>query len=488
MAATRLGAGLLLSGLALTTSAQAGGLYFSDRGVRPLGRGGAFVAGADDGGAITYNPAGLAFAGNQLLVDFSWLSYSSVYQRKAELVQVDPNTGEPTGQRFVRTFQPVEGTTPILPIPTIVYANSFGVEHANFAIGVWAPYSAITSYPERVGGEPAPQRYSLISLDGSALAIPGVYASYRPSEQLALGAGIEALAGYFQTSVVFSACVPDRFICAPEQPEYDAFSQLRVGPIVAPSAVIGAIAIPDEIVRLGASVHLPFWIRSPATVAVRLPSAAVFDEASQEGQDARVSFDLPWTARVGIELRPIDRLRVEAGFAYEAWSMHDSIRVEPESIVLRDVQAFPPEYAVAPIEIQRGFQDSWSVRLGAELGFELGGYQLAARAGLMHEKSAIPKEFLSATTIDLDKTTVSLGGSLHVGSWRFDGVVARVLGSPMRVGVDEQRVEAVNPVRANPPPEPHYINAGNYEANATVLGVGLVYQFDHDAPEDVSEP
>ena len=38
--------------------AHAGGLYYADRGVRPLGRAGAFVAGADDPGAITYNPAG----------------------------------------------------------------------------------------------------------------------------------------------------------------------------------------------------------------------------------------------------------------------------------------------------------------------------------------------------------------------------------------------------------------------------------------------
>ena len=43
--------------------ARAGGLYLADRGVRPLGRGGAFIAGADDLGAIAYNPAGLYDAG-----------------------------------------------------------------------------------------------------------------------------------------------------------------------------------------------------------------------------------------------------------------------------------------------------------------------------------------------------------------------------------------------------------------------------------------
>lgn len=468
----------ILALLALAAPAQAGGLYFSDRGVRPLGRAGAFVAGADDAGSIAYNPAGLAFAGNSFLIDASWLQYSSLYQRKALLEQVDPNTGQPTGQTFEQTFAPVEGSTPVLPIPTIVYTDSLGQRDMNFAVGVWAPYSAITSYPETVRGQPAPQRYSLLTLNGSALAIPGVYGSWKPDEQIALGAGIEMLTGYFQTEVVFSACVPDRFICAPEQPEYDAYSQLRVGPIFAPSGVLGAIFVPSEIVRLGASFHLPFWISSPATVSVRLPSAAVFDNASQDGDEAGVDFQLPYTLRFGVELRPTENVRFETGFAYEGWSMHDTIDVEPENIVLRNVEAFPASYSVAPLSIQRGFENSWSARVGGEIGFEVGSYLIDLRAGVMYEKSAIPPAYLNASTIDLDKTTFALGGSLHIGKWRFDGVVARVLGTPVDVGLTEQRVPAVNPVQANPPARPHYINAGHYEANATVLGVGLVYQFD----------
>ena len=52
----------LLAAIAFSTDAFAAGLYYSERGVSPLGRGGAFVAGADDLGAIAYNPAGLADA------------------------------------------------------------------------------------------------------------------------------------------------------------------------------------------------------------------------------------------------------------------------------------------------------------------------------------------------------------------------------------------------------------------------------------------
>ena len=490
--------GAILALATLAPSAHGAGLYFGDRGVRPLGRGGAFVAGADDGGAIAYNPAGLAFAGHAYLGDFAWMNYTSTYQRKQLVRQVDPNTGQPTGQTWTFTFPEVEGRTPILPIPTAVYSNSLGVENANFAFGLHAPYAAITSFPEKVSGQPAPQRYSLITLDGSALAVLGVYASYRASEQFAFGAGVEALTGYFQTSVYFSACVPERFICAPEQPEYDAYGQLRVGPIVAPTGIIGGIFTPSEMLRVGASFHLPVWINSPGTQKVRLPGASVFEGARVSGDAVNVEFNLPWVLRVGVEVRPTDGLAIEGGVAYEAWSMHDKITVSSEDIALENVAGFPPVYKIPPLSIERGFRDTYSGRVGGEYKFPVSSYALGLRAGAMYERSAIPKEYLSATTIDLDKVTLSVGGSLYLGRWRFDGVIARVIGTPVEVSVDEQRVKQLNPVMANPAANPNYVNAGKYSASANVLGVGLVYQFDSPAkpptapapppPGDADEP
>src|SRR5580698_10781574 len=90
--------------------ARAAGLYFSDRGVRPLGRGGAFVAGADDLGAIWYNPAGIVDAPSSFLLDASWLNYSSDYTRQAL-------TTSSTGTTFVQSFPTVAGSTPVLPVP-----------------------------------------------------------------------------------------------------------------------------------------------------------------------------------------------------------------------------------------------------------------------------------------------------------------------------------------------------------------------------------
>src|SRR5689334_17331073 len=118
-----LGAALvaLVTCAALPGAAEAAGLFVADRGVRPLGRGGAFVAGADDLGALVYNPAGLFDAGEQLLIDAAWVNYSSDYKRQAIVRQTDPNTGELVAEYPV-TFKEVEGTTPFLPIPTLAFS------------------------------------------------------------------------------------------------------------------------------------------------------------------------------------------------------------------------------------------------------------------------------------------------------------------------------------------------------------------------------
>src|SRR5580698_5485467 len=99
---------VLLFVTAATGSARAAGLYFSDRGVRPMGRAGAFVAGADDLGAIWYNPAGLADAGTSFLFDMSWLDFSVTYTRELQVVDAFG-----AYQRF--TSPAVTGSTPILP-------------------------------------------------------------------------------------------------------------------------------------------------------------------------------------------------------------------------------------------------------------------------------------------------------------------------------------------------------------------------------------
>jgi long-chain fatty acid transport protein len=477
------GVRLALLALLVPSPADAAGLYFADRGVRPLGRGGAFIAGADDLGAIAYNPAGIYEAGSQLLVDASWLHFTSDYTRRSLVRQVDPGTGQPTGAEFVQTYPEVHGSSPILPIPTI--AVSFQ-PHRQWvvALGAWAPYSAIASYPEQVAGQAAPQRYSLITLDGSALAFIGAGAAFAPSDEWRLGAAVGVLAGSFKSTLVFSGCVPDRFLCAPEQPSWDVLSELTVGPIIAPVGEIGAIWIPHPQWRVGLSAQSPVYVRAPGTVHTRLPAAPVFARAKQVGEEVDVSFDLPWNIRLGVETRVVDDLRVELGFGYERWGMHDEILVDPDGVALEDVTGFPQRYELPDVPFPRNFQDSVSARIGAEYSMQLGDYELDGRAGVAYETSAIPEQYLSVLTMDAPKVTGSVGLGLHIGQWRFDLAYAHVFGFDATVEPEEARVTQVTPLVARPSERPNYINGGEYQARADVFGVGLAYTFEA-APRSV---
>ena len=78
------------------------------------------------------------------------------------------SAGEPVSS-YLQTFDTVSGSTPVLPIPTLAASIRLTPELA-LGFGVWAPYAALSSYPERVNGAPAPQRYALFTLEGSALA------------------------------------------------------------------------------------------------------------------------------------------------------------------------------------------------------------------------------------------------------------------------------------------------------------------------------
>lgn len=473
------GVAALTMATAVAGPARGSGLYFSERGVRPLARGGAFIAGADDLGAIWHNPAGIYDAGSQILVDASWLHFTADYTRKSIVEQTDPNTGQVVA-RFEQSHSTVEGVAPVMPIPTLAFSYQLHRQWV-LAFGLEAPYAAITSFPDKVNGQPAPQRHALINLDGSLLSMAGLWAAYAPTDEWRIGAGVEVLFGRFVSTQVLSGCSPDRFLCAPEAPEWDILSQVTAGPIFAPSANVGAKWLFHPKWRAGMTVQLPFWVRAPAELHVRLPSTPMFERAYLEGSDADISFELPWSIRLGLEWEPIEQLRMELAGVFEGWSIHDEITIDPDGQAMRDVVGFPDPFYVPAVTIPRHFRDTGAVRLGAEYRFPLFGVEWEPRLGVGFESSAIPTEYLAATTVDVPKVTLGMGLGLHVGAWRFDVAYAHLFGVDVEVDPDEAAVPIQTPMAANNP-DPHTINGGLYSARANVLGAGLRYEFDVDPP------
>jgi long-chain fatty acid transport protein len=449
--------------------AEAAGLYFSDRGVRPMGRAGAYVAGADDLGAIWYNPAGLADAGRMALVDFAWLRFSVEYTR--ELMVFDSD-----GAIRKMTSPTVTGSSPVLPIPTMAISTKLG-DKWTIAGGVLAPYVALASYADTVNGKPSPARYTMGSFDGTAMAIPGAWVAYAPSPELRLGLGASALVGVFQTTVTFSASPQDRILGAPEQPDFDAQAQLKVGPIVAPSMNAGVIWVPHKVIRFGVSGQLPSEVSSDATLKVRLPGSAIFDGAAQNGTDAHVRFSFPGIVRAGVEVRPTDDFRIEAAYVRELWSSHDAVHVTPRGISLDGVAGMPPQVKLPPISMPRGFTDAHSFRAGGEHRFHMWDRPFDIRFGASYETSAVPPAYLSLSSLDFDKVTISIGGSIHVGDrWRLDAVYAHLFASSVYVAPEIAKIPRVNPLKGNSPYE-EPVNGGQYSASADLIGVGAAYTF-----------
>lgn len=444
------------------------------------------MAGADDLGAIYYNPAGIYDAKSQFLFDAAFLNFDTEYTRRQRIEQTDPNTGEVVGS-FIQNFDTVEGASQPIPIPTL--AGSYQVaEQWVVALGAYAPYASITDFPETLTtGEPSPSRYSLITLEGSALVVAGAYVAYAPNDQWRLGLGLQALVGNFVATQVFGACVPDRFLCAPEQPEYDALAQLEVGPIFAPSGNIGVTYIPHAQWRLGAAFQAPFAVRAPANMRVRLPSATIFERSSVDGTKADVNFDLPWAVRLGVEFSPLPDLHIEVAGAVEGWSMHDSIVITPDGVGIRNLPGFPNPYRIPVQEIPRNFQETYSVRLGGEYTYrvddEMG---VVFRGGASYESSAIPPEYLSVLTIDTDKVTLGAGLGLEYGPWRFDAVFAHIFGRDVDLDPDDARIPLLQPLAANQP-EPYNINGGTYSARANVVGIGLKVNYEQLLGGDENE-
>lgn len=445
---------------------RAAGLYLSDRGVRPLGRGGAFVAGADDLSSIWYNPAGLADAGTSFLLDASYLHFASTFTR--QVVTSDMNGGQAT-----ETLPAASGSAPFLPIPTLAFSYAFGSRKQwTAAAGAFAPYAALSSYPET-----AASRYSVVSLAGSVLVDTGLWLAYKPIDQIRIGIGAMALVGTFATSVVMNANPRNRLLGAPEDPNYDAFSQLNVGPIFAPTGNAGITVVPERHVRLAVSAQLPTHIDAPATIQVRLPNAVEFDHATVNGDAGHVSFNLPAVLRAGVEVRPVDRLRVELAYVHELWSNHTELDVVPSNMSISGITGFPNAFKVGAIVIPRHFQDSNSLRLGGEYALPVGDYVLDLRAGVNAESSAVPSAYESPLTIDMNKLTTSVGAGLHVAPhWRFDLVYAHIFTATETSAPSTAAVPAINPVQGNPTTSLP-INGGTYVVEADVVGLGVNYVF-----------
>jgi long-chain fatty acid transport protein len=440
---------------AAASTAAAGGMTLHTRGVRATARGGAFVGGADDLGALWFNPAGLAaLAGGasstSVLVDAAFVSQSATYHR------VDSG-GNDAGA--------VDNQAPGLPIPSVAAAFDVG-DDGVLAIGVYAPYAGLMKFDED-----GPQRYSLVDLSGTLIATMAVGIGWRIGESVRLGATLQNWVSSLDQTMVVSGC-PGETICAPEDPEMDALVQTQSMDLFNPSGSIGLQVDAGGRVRVGASFQAPIKIKGGATLTTRLPSSGFYDGATVVGDDATVEYWLPAVGRVGVELRLGARWRLELAGNVELWSMHEEMRITPRNMRIEDAPGVG-SYELGPMAVPRHYDNTYAASIGVE-GQPAAGTPLRVLAGYTYETAAAPDAYLSVLTFDGAKHLVTGGLGYQVGRYTLDAVIGYAAVEDRDVGPDEGRSPQLSPVRdPSDPPLATHVNWGRYQTSWLVAGLGV---------------
>lgn len=442
--ARRVLATALVAVAAASSVAWAGGMSLPARGVRTLARGGAFVAGADDADALWQNPAGLAHgAGDRkrtLLFDVAY-----VYQT------VDHTRLDPAGA----PLQTVRNQQPGQPAPALAASLGIG-DRLVIAGGVAAPYAGTHRY-EAAG----PQRYASVGLAGTTFVTVAVGLAYRVSDRLRVGATLQDTVSRVEARLVVSGCLDAA--CAPEDRAFDAVLDLRQTDVVAPSASIGVQYDAARAVTIGAMAQAPTRIAAPGTLALDLPTAEPFTDATVSGEVAEVSFTLPPVLRAGVELRPRPALRIEAALDVELWSVHDELAIEPLGVRIEGGAAGPR--ALGRMAIPRRYRTSFAPSLGVEWH----GPKLMLGAGYAYETAAAPPAYVSVLTVDAAKHLVGVGGGYEADGWQIGAAVGAAVLDDVDVPVAAARVPQLAPLRDAPPDLA--VNAGWYRSRYVAAGV-----------------
>lgn len=436
--------------LAGARAARAAGLEHPDVGTIAIGRGGAVAANPSDGLAFQHNPAGLAQQrGLRVMVDGN-LSWQGLHFAPAD--------GSPEVKNGASAF--------LAPAAAISYGmGRVGPLSAlTFALGATGP-SAVgrLSYPAA-----GAQRYALIDSDYFiAYASAAVAASI--GDRFNVGLTLQLVHGTAKfTQAVWSGSSTGT------DPAFDAIAHVDVSNGIVPTGVLGASFWATRRLVLGASYRPRFRFDASGTVRTDLPAVGQSIGARQIGDRTDFFIDFPDVVRVGAQHKLLahDRLLVEANVVYEGWSRLRTIELHPRDVLIVG-ETVGTSRPLPPIILRRDFEDSVSVRAGADYEVVAG---VVVRAGYLHETSAIP---LRSTNVDFGNWTrdvIGGGGSVRLlaGVYLDVAYAHHFLGS--RTVTNSEITQVVAPCvtpGCTDAPAPAVVGNGHYRASLDVASASV---------------
>ena len=335
---------MLASGMCATAYAR---FDLIDHTARATGRGGAFVATADDGGAFYYNPAGLTkIEGNLVQGDLLAAFRSTKYE-------------SPTGAGS-------EISQTIL-LPNMYVAFDPGVEKWKWGVGAFMPFGSSTDW-----GDTGPLRYAATYTQLKTWVInPAV--AYQANENLSVGFGFDMYTGSVTSrkNLNYGAVVPGA-----ADGKYELLSDDAYGT----GYNLGMLLKTTEKSRVGISYRSRFALmfKGQATITNKpVPPYA----SSSETTSAKAQYNFPDVFMIGTAYDVSEKLNVGFDFQWTNWSEFSGYQLD-----------FDPNTAsFADQWVEKNYHDSFLYKLGSE-------YKLN-ETNFLRFGAAYSSEAMPATTI-----------------------------------------------------------------------------------------
>ena len=470
--------------LLLTSHAVASAYYNLDSGTRSLGRGGAFVVGADDLTGMYYNPAALGNIDHTTIRVDAWAINQYVRFDRAD----EPGEDGVMGTEDDLAFEPVQNEAGWFPIPNAGAAFRLGglspaLKDTVLAVGLYTPTAPTFDYPDD-----GPQRYSLMdSLVWQIFYGASVAHKIGP---VTLGLGLNYTVLRVEESLAVTT-VKDGTDNAANDVRLDiaAWDTNQI------SWNAGVNVRPTDWLEIGASVQPAIaYVGKGTMTATFSPDHSFLTQLEGDTfTDDSILLDVttPWVLKAGVQVRPSDSVRVEADFNYTTWGQLEELQVHPcaeegcadggmklhvaeDSILYDTVQEIEVTDDVA---IPTGFSNAFSIRAGGDWRAN---NWLEARAGLNYESSAVSDALQGVSVVDGAKFGFGLGATAHVAKrWAFDVAISEqfILGRTITDSELSQIVIDVSDIQAPSVGTGKIIGNGQYASRLTYAGIGATVYF-----------
>lgn len=469
---------VIVGSLLVPAAAQAGGLFLPGSGAISTARAGAAVASADDGEALSINPAGLAkTTGTTITVSAALIYYSMEFTRRGSYDPESMNPAPYDGQAYPTIKndpKPPLGIGPVQPVPVIAIVSDLGgrVKGLHLAAGLYAP----NAYPFRdmSGGyvfngdfnrPPPPTRYDIVNQEAAVL-FPSLAASYRITPELDVGVRLSYGFADLKSTVavwgnpanveedvkqdaLFTAHAKDNFVpAAGIGLTWRPTPNLEFGAVYNSAADINATGTATS--ENGPSVALnqqPIVIGPSAVGAARCAEGGTFAE-----QKACIGLQLPMSANVGARYKLLDKdggLKgdLELNVGWEHWGKRCAVdksglytdtncvspgqyRVVVDAAAYVDLNAdgklTEDEIALTLKDnfVEHKLKDTFSVRLGGSYVIPTNSSPKAPkvilRGGVGYDSRAAETGWLRADIDGASRITTTVGAAYRTQKWELD--------------------------------------------------------------------